>query len=91
MEEKIGKNLYVFLSKCLLSDVWNISISNWYTLMKKKLTDKFKDSPLLRGGQRNWKGGGARFEEWCDNRNEARRAEFAQGWGPGEGMCPSIG
>ena len=52
MEEKIGKNLYVFLSKCLLSDVWNISISDGFTCVTlhmtlKKITYKFKDRAIL--------------------------------------------
>ena len=46
---------------------------------------------IRSGAYREIEKGGARFEKCCDNRNEARRAEFAQGWGPGEGMCPSIG
>ena len=44
-----------------------------------------------QGRTEELKRGGARIEKCCDNRNEARRAEFAQGWGPGEGMCPSLG
>ena len=43
------------------------------------------------GAYRGIEEGGARIEKCCDNRNEARRAEFAQGWGPGEGMCPFPG
>ena len=37
---------------------------------------------LMTGAYRGIEnGGGARFEKRCDNRNEARRAEFAQRWG----------
>ena len=46
---------------------------------------------VLTGAYRGIEKGGARFEKCCDNSNEARRAVSAQGWGPGEGMCPSIG
>ena len=32
------------------------------------------------GAYRGIEEGGARIEKCCDNRNEARMAEFAQGW-----------
>ena len=53
--------------------------------------------PFVQGRTEELRRGRARFENCCDNRNEARRAESTQGWGLGtdnpmglgEGMCPS--